>query len=419
MTELNAIDPETVKEAKLPRRDWVLLPLLSLITLILLAAFSDFVAGWWFPSSEDGLARCFVKGDVTGNAPAIPNSICSEKNAESAFLAEYRFNSCGYRAGTGCGRKPLNSYRIVVIGSSMAMGLYVPREMSFAALLPEELSKQTGRKIEVYNEAKGGKFRGGPFPARDSPEHFNEVLAADPDAILWIVTPMDIENMSFEDPSPALQAAVQRVPTTGAQGSRLVVGWKKLTVAVANGSVLAKLHYRWEQSKSGLVLKHLLYENEGQDRYVRAYLKNEDDAGFLRTEPSGKWQSLLETFQRYAANFEGQAKAAGVPFAAVLVPNRAQAAMISMGGWPAGYDPYKLDDEIRAIIVNHGGAYVDILPEFRNIPDPEQYYFPVDGHLDAWGHKMIAELLAKQLTGGAVPAFRVIAQPDISLERGR
>jgi hypothetical protein len=280
MTELNALDPETMKEAKLPRRDWILLPLLSLLTLILLAAFSDFVAGWWFPSSEDGLARCFVKGDVTGNAPAIPNSVCSEKNAESAFLAEYRFNSCGYRAGMGCGRKPLGSYRIVVIGSSMAMGLYVPREMSFAALLPEELSKQTGRKIEVYNEARGGKFRGGTFPARDSPEHFNEVLAADPDAILWIVTPMDIENMSFEDPGPALQAAVQRVPTTGAQGSRLVVAWKKLTVAVTNGSVLDKLHYRWEQSKSALVLKHALYENEGQDRYVKAYLKMRTMQGF-------------------------------------------------------------------------------------------------------------------------------------------
>jgi hypothetical protein len=63
---------------------------------------------------------------------------------------------------------------------------------------------------------------------------------------------------------------------------------------------------------------------ESQGQYVTSYLKNEDDAGFLRTEPNLKWQHLLEVFQGDAEQFEQQAKAAGVPFVAVLVPNRAQ-----------------------------------------------------------------------------------------------
>jgi len=85
--------------------------------------------------------------------------------------------------------------------------------------------------------------------------------------------------------------------------------------------------------------------------------------------------------------------------------------MIAMGQWPDGFDPYKLDDELRAILVSHGGIYIDILSGIRNIPNPEQYYFPVDGHPDAQGHLMFSRLLAKALTSGGVPALKATSQP--------
>jgi len=108
-----------------------------------------------------------------------------------------------------------------------------------------------------------------------------------------------------------------------------------------------------------------------------------------------------------------------VPLVVVLVPNRPQAAMISMGEWPAGYDPYKLDDELRSIVTSHGGTYIDILPEYRNMPNPEQHYFPVEGHLDADGHGIVSEILARELTSGAIPALKVAAQPQVAQEQGR
>ena len=101
-----------------------------------------------------------------------------------------------------------------------------------------------------------------------------------------------------------------------------------------------------------------------------------------------------------------KAETADVPLAVVLVPNRAQAAMISMGEWPAGYDPYQLDNEVRAIVTNHGGMYAGILPNFRKIPNPEKGYFSFDGHLNAKGYAMIAEMMAEKLTGGAIPALK-------------
>jgi hypothetical protein len=82
-----------------------------------------------------------------------------------------------------------------------------------------------------------------------------------------------------------------------------------------------------------------------------------------------------------------------------------------MGEWRPEFDPFKLGNELRSIITSHGGIYIDILPDFRNIPNPEQGYYPVEGHLNGRGHAIIARLLAKELTIGAVPALRVSAQP--------
>jgi hypothetical protein len=133
--------------------------------------------------------------------------------------------------------------------------------------------------------------------------------------------------------------------------------------------------------------------------------------GFLKVDQSADWQTRISYFDTYVAEIESRARSAGVPLAIVLVPQRAQAAMISMGNWPAGYDPYKLDDELRTIVLGHGGSYIDIFPDIRDIPNPEQYYFPVDGHPDGAGHAMISRLLAKELTSGAIPALRVGTQP--------
>jgi hypothetical protein len=166
------------------------------------------------------------------------------------------------------------------------------------------------------------------------------------------------------------------------------------------------------------MLCHYLYQSQSQ--YVKSYLvAGNESSGFLMAKPSAAWQSRLRQFDIYIADLEERARAAGVPLVVVMVPNRAQAAMISMGEWPAGYDPYKLDDELRSIITSHGGTYIDILPDFRDIPNPEQGYFPVDGHPNAGGHAIVSRLLAKELTSGVIPALRVTTQPRTAPERGR
>jgi hypothetical protein len=286
------------------------------------------------------------------------------------------------------------------------MGLTVQRAQTFAALLPQELTRQTGHAVELYNVGMGYGF------THSVALRFNEVLAARPDMILWVAAPMDIEQTSFVVPGSKVSA-----------GRGLSI---RVHEALAKKSPWDKTRSLWEIASAGflshlaasrteLMLQHFLYSS--QSLYVSSYLRGGDEhSGFLKAEPSADWQSHLRQTDIDAANMEAQAGAAGIPFVTVLLPNRAQAAMISMGEWPAGYDPYKLDAELRSIVTSHGGIYIDILPDFRAIPNPEQHYLPVDSHPDAGGHAIIAAMLAKELTGGAVPALKVPAQNQVARE---
>lgn len=173
------------------------------------------------------------------------------------------------------------------------------------------------------------------------------------------------------------------------------------------------------ETRAANVLRYYLYQS--QSLYVKTVQQENAEEGmlFLRSALNIYWQSHLQIADAYFADITARSKAAGVPLVVVLVPNRAQAAMVSMGQWPAGYDPYKLDDELRTLIKRHGGIYVDILPDYRNLPNPEKGYFSVDGHPNGNGHTTISRLLAKELTNGAVPALRAATRSQTASEQGK
>ncbi len=394
-------------------RDWVLLPAVSILTISVLTASAELVSRWLYPTAQVGFQNCFAMNDPTGDAAVKPNSVCWEQAPESPAKVEYRFNRRGDRAGTELSPKPQSTYRIVLIGSSLTQGLFIPREKTFAAMLPEKLSMETGRKVEVYNEARGGKFRGGPFPTQNSAQHFDEVLAAQPDLILWVITPTDVMNAGSKEKA---DIPLQEGPPSVAGPAKPRSFWNKLTASIAKGALGKRLKVRWEETRTSMALKHLLIASESQGEYIQSYLKNGDNANFLKTTPDAKWRMRLRYFNAELGEITALAKDAGVPLAAVFVPNRAQAAMISKGDWPAGYDPFKLEHEVRESVVRDGGQFLDILPDYRGIPSPERNFFPVDGHPDAEGQAIIFRFLAKELTSGPVPELKASTSPDIAME---
>ena len=188
MTSLRPMDSEGPHKYAISRRDWLLLPALGVLTIALLAGSLEMVARHRFPQSSTLAERIAWSSPIQRRGrEGFPNSVCWEKIAEGEWT-ENRFNNCGHRAGMECGPKPPGVYRIVMIGTSMAMGMRVPREKTLAALLPLELSRQTGMKVELYDEAL-------PYRTPDIwANHFDEVLAAQPDMILWALNPKDMTS---------------------------------------------------------------------------------------------------------------------------------------------------------------------------------------------------------------------------------
>jgi hypothetical protein len=402
VTQPHTSNPENLKEAKLPRRDWILLPAFSLLTICLIVASTDLLNRRMIASLYGAAEDCLVFNDPSTGVRGIPNGVCREKIPEGE-ATEYRFNRCGYRTGLDCGPKRPGAYRIVMIGGSYAMGARVPIEKTFAALLPAELSLRTRRDVELYNE--GMPWR----PPHITALHFQEVLAAKPDIILWIIVPPDVWNPVWQTPQP--------------EPAQPLSAYRKVKRFLGGALIRANAEL---YSRCGIFFRHFLYESQSQS--ITSYLAEKSDAPyglkihgpeFMKAEPSAEWESHLRDLDGDVAEIVAQARAAGVPLVATLLPERAQAAMISSGEWPAGFDPFKLDNELRSMIVSRGGTYVDILPAFRNIPNTEQGFYPLEGHPNPQGHRMISALLAEELTEGRTPVIGVAATQNAVLEQGR
>ncbi len=289
------------------------------------------------------------------------------------------------------------------MGSSVALGQHVQREKTFAALLPGELTERTGHTVELYNEGMGFGF------THRAALHLKEVLAAQPDLVLWVLTPLDI--------SEGAEVVPRGNPDPGVGFGFPKKMWRRLHASFASHSIEGAAAEIFNYSRTAYMLQHFLYQS--QSATISAYLKAPDaEAGYLRVELSAAWRSSLRQFDEDAENIERQAKSAGVPFAAAMIPGRAQAAMISKGEWVAGFDPYKLNDELRSVILSHGGIYIDILPDFRTLPNPERLYLAMDGHPNVKGSAVIASVLARELTSGAIPALRNAAPTQDAMKRG-
>lgn len=416
MTQSAPDTPKNPTEPKLPRRDWILLPMIYLMTICGVAGSTELIARRLFPLRKGVGSHCLVTNDRSTGVRAVPNSVCRSGVAESEPV-EYRFNSCGFRTEQECGPKPPGTYRIVLVGSSFALGSGVQQDEAFGPLLAGELSRRTGRRIEVYNE---GELWAVP---RVISMHFPHALAAQPDLVLWTLTGWDVQNTSIllpEDysPEPPPNAAAGNEHSTGTPGTNLVTLWRRAKAAMNFSSFRNTVKGFGQQTQTLIMIRHFLWES--QSLFVKDSLRRGGQEGeFLQSQPSAHLQNSLQQFNGYVADVEQRTTAAGVPVAVAVVPLRAQAAIVSMGEWPAGIDPHKADNEIRSIIETHGGIYIDVLRDFRTIPNPEQYYLPIDGHLTVAGNALVARILADELTSGAVPALKVDSQARIAPEQSK
>ena len=118
--EAKANATSTAEEAPLPRRDLLILPLISICTIVLCLIAAESLASYFFASQE--LNPCMVADPVHG-AKFKPNCTVRMKAAEGPWVTS-SYNDCGYRTKESCGPKSPGTTRIALLGSSASEGFY-------------------------------------------------------------------------------------------------------------------------------------------------------------------------------------------------------------------------------------------------------------------------------------------------------
>jgi SGNH hydrolase-like domain, acetyltransferase AlgX len=98
-------------------------------------------------------------------------------------------------------------------------------------------------------------------------------------------------------------------------------------------------------------------------------------------------------------------RAAGIPLLVVAVPSRAESALLSSPELPPHVDPFAFGHRIDEIATKHGAGYVDLMDVFSKIPDAQNMYYVVDGHVAAEGQAVMAQAILQKLQDGTIPAF--------------
>ena len=363
---------------KLPRRDYLLLPVLSVLTVAAMFTVCEAATRAIWTEQEDDV--CFVNDPIAG-FHFKPNCTARVKNAEGPWTTN-AYNDCGFRSPTSCGPKPEGSFRIAILGSSVSQGVFVPYEETFPARAAAELEGVCHFKIDVQNL---GVPNSSPIYVY---RRLQKALALQPDLVIFVITPFDLEQRI----DPQQLAERNNLTTHDAEPA-----------ATLTLSPYKKLQKLLTGSRSTFVAQHFLLQNE--DAFIKLYLLYGDKADFLRRPLTEAWQRRFDDLDVIVGDMSKRVRSAGARLMIIPVPSRAESAMLSTRHPIAGIDAAAFGRRVEQIAAKDGADSVDLMTQFRQISRSEDLFYAVDGHLTGKGQAVIARGLVQTLRGGRFTAF--------------
>jgi len=393
MSQSNLGDPESLKEAKLPRRDFVILPLIGLLTVAVCLLAAEAVAGYFFSASRDDSCRTRdpmivfrFRNNCTANA----------KPAEGPWIS-YHFNDCGYRTKESCGPKPPGTTRIVLLGASVAEGYYVEYDDTFAARAAKQLTRELSRPVEVQNMGREQCYPTCVF------HRIDEALALKPDILLLAVTPSDIERINPSEMAARYQPML-RLRSSEPGGKQ---------------SFYSQVQDLLGQSHAAIAAQHFMFQNT--QTYLRLYLLGREHSDYLRTPLSPAWEKRMDAYEIMLDEIAGKARDANVPVVLIETPSLAQAALLSANKMPPGVSPHSFNERLNQISSRHGIQFIDVLESFKGGPEASKLFYIVDSHMNGAGNALVSTALVDQLMKEQHEALlgRNEAQQPAALKSGR
>jgi hypothetical protein len=370
--EAKANATSTAEEAPLPRRDLLILPLISICTIVLCLIAAESLAEYFFASQE--LNPCMVPDPVHG-AKFKPNCTVRMKAAEGPWVTS-SYNDCGYRTKEPCGPKPAGTTRIALLGSSSSEGYYNSYDQTFASLTAAELTKVLKRPVEVQNLGRAGC---NPICALN---RVDEALALKPDFVMLAMSNFDMQNM--ETTGAALQNAKAIAP--------IAPTYKE------------KVFSYLKEKKAVVAVTHFLTEdNPGFARVrVTTYLTNGDLAGYLWKPFPAAWNDRIQLLDGLLESAEAKCRNAHVPFVLIEIPTFQQVSLMGYQNLPAGVDPYAFTHSLQQLALQHQMQFINTTDAFTK---PNDKFYVVDGHMNANGNAVVARVVVEHLLAEQMPAL--------------
>ena len=347
------------------------MPLISILTVLLIVGIVEVVARVVLTAQPDD--ACLVP-DTRLGLRYLPNCTSRIKSFESPWISNY-YNACGYRTDASCGPVPKGARRVVVLGSSVAMGYLVPQQDSFATQAAEALTKRCGMPVEFQN--LGGYLI---FWTRVI-NRVNDALNLKPDAGILQVSVLDIERSD---------------PGEGAVGEH--------EAGPATNNLLVIIRNLLTQSRAWDVAQHFMFHNEGL--YLSLYLHSGNKSDYLRKPLSDYWENQLRQYDTMVGTIADRFRAAGVPLALVFIPQRAQAELAAKEHGTPNVYPYELNRHLEQIASRHGIGFIDTTKLAAQAPNVGDLYYTVDGHLDGAGHRQVAPAIVDGMIADLTPFKR-------------
>lgn len=373
--------PNDQSARKLAPRDYVLLPAIAVLTVVLMFFVSEVGTRLAWSEAQTG-QECHVADPALGIVN-VPNCTMRVKVPETGWIS-YHYNECGFRSTEACGPKPPGTRRVAILGTSFAEGTSVPYEKSFSALSADQLSRACHGPVEFQNL---GVYD---LPLRKVALRIDPALRLQPDAAILVIAPFDLEklNRPDEDNVPAgLKRVAAGVPAAPAQSAEMLTRAKAMV----------------QDSRALTIAEHFMFENP--DIQIPMYLRYGDKADFLRPPFSPAWQQRLAAFDNIMGETAARFHAAGVPLLVLLIPQRTQAELLSMNKRPPGIDPLALQRAVSAIARKYGVGSIDLSSQFMREAHPANFYYPVDNHLNEDGSREVARSIVASLSSSRIAAF--------------
>jgi hypothetical protein len=357
------------------RKDFLLLPLISFFTALFMLGGAELVSAHFFQEAQQG--NCSVP-DRFLPYRYKPNCSYTNKAAEGPMV-RYVFNDCGYRSKKACRPKPAGALRIALLGASTAEGFKVAYQDGLAPRVEAGLTQSCRRPVEIQNLGVAG------FGPLHNYIRLEEALALNPDVVMFVITPYEladpIDPVMFENRHRAypLKRGGEHDQPRGANQAE----W------LAQASALLS------NSRAALAAQYFLFQD--RQKYIKLFLMHGDKADYLRVPFSEAWLHRFKTLDILLGEMADRIHAQGLPFVLVLTPQRIQAALSDPAGRPPGVDPDALGRRIGEIAKAHNIDFVDTYDAFRQQPESEKLFYPVDGHMTPDGHKVVADATIKAL----------------------